>query len=238
MVDWINEDGTFAEGFEKNLPEEVRSYAKDAKDVVSLIKRGADTQREFHTRVKLPTDDEGRQKFLDENFKDYLDARNKAAETEAAQAKEEAEAAAKKDADDRLAKAKEAAKALLGDKPDVNVELCRRAFRGDHCPAWVKDGIAQHLGVEVDKIADDQFKEVLSADPAIVQTLLSIGNLIKDGRTVTGDGHRGGQDDEKLPLQPKCPGLYKSLPDSDPEKKWFINRGYNYQTNTWDNKPM
>ncbi len=242
MVDWINDDGTLVDGFEQNLPEENRAYAKGAKDIASLIGRGANTQREFHTRVKLPTEAKERGKFLDEHFKGDLEAREtarkEAADVEAAKAKDAADATAQTEAETQLEAAKARTKEILGEKADVNLELCRRAFRSEHCPDWIKAGVAQVADVEVDKLTDAQALEVIQTDPAVADTLLRFGNLTKDGRMETGDGHRTGGTDEKTPPQPTCPELHKNEPDGSPFKQWFVNRGYDYETATWDGRPL
>lgn len=234
-MDWIKEDGTFTEGFEKNLPEDLRDYAKGAKDIVGLIRRGADTQREFHNRVKLPTDAEAKKKFLTEHFQDVLDADKKAAESEAAKQKEIAETTAKDTRQKQLDSAKAKTAQILGtDKAaETNVELCRRAFRGQFCPQWIKDGIAQAAGVEFEKITDAQFKEILAADPVVAETLLKIGDLTKDVQLPTGDRHGGKDIKEVDPGFPDNPEFYKAKPDDDPEKLYFINRGAKYENGAY-----
>ena len=243
-VEWLNDDLTLKPGFEQYLPAEVRDYAKDAKDLPSLLKRGLDTQRDLHSRIKIPDTPEGKREVLAKHFKDVLDAdaaaAKKAQDESAAKAKSEQEAAVEAANKAQMEKAQAAAKALLGGADgkayDSNLELARRAVRGEHCPLWIKEGIAKLVGTEVGKLTDDQIKAAIHSDPAVAQTLLTIGNLTRDGRTEHGDGHNSGVPD-KTPMQPKCPELYKNRPDTDPEKQWFIRRGYSYQSGEWEGRP-
>jgi hypothetical protein len=242
-VDWINDDGTFAEGWldKANIPAEARDYAKGVKDIGSLVKRGVDTQREFTTRVKVPTEPAEREKFLTEHFGKDLTAREearKAAEAQDAQKKQAAAAEDKVKAEkERVEKARKLLKDKHGDKFDTNLELVRRAFRSEHAPPWIKDGVAQAAGVEPAQITDEQIKEVVQTDPAVFETLLTIGNLTADGHTEHSDGHREAKL-EVVPMQPKCPQLYQNRPDNDPEKQWFVKRGFDFATMTWNGQPL
>ena len=229
-VDYINDDGTFAEGFEQNLSAEVRDYAKGFRDINSLIKSGLESRSEFRNRVKLPDDPAEKEKFVDEHFKDVLEARNKTfqeqQEAQAAEAKAAAETAQK----EALAKATERAKEILGANADTNIELCRRAFRSDFCPNWIKDGIAKVAGVELKDLTDAQFKDILVTDPAVVETLLKFGSLTKDGTLPRGDNTPNNSGIEEVePGYPYQPQYYQGRPDTDPEKLWFINRGAKYE---------
>jgi hypothetical protein len=226
------DDLIFQPGFEQALPEELRDYAKDAKDLVTLVKRGADTQREFHTRVKLPTDETAKRAFLKEHFSDVLDADSK-------NSKEDQEKAKTEEATRTVEQGKAKVKELWGaDEAAFNnkLELARRAFhRGDLPPAF-KQMIADAAGVKPEELTDDQFREIVTCDPFVAETLRYIGDLTKDGRTITGDGHHKGKE-EKTPIQPQCPELYKNRPDTDPEKMWFVNRGYDYGSEAWQGRP-
>ncbi|MFA5692156.1 MAG: hypothetical protein WC907_00955 [Acholeplasmataceae bacterium] len=232
-VDWINDDGTFTPGFEQHLDEDVREYAKDAKNLNALLKRGLESKRSLHDRVKLPTDPSEREKFLNEHFTDVLEARTKAkaAADEAAQAKSK-EDKTKADAE-ALQKAQQRVTDLLGPDPQRQMELVRRAFRGRFCPQWIKDGIAQVVGVEFEKITDEQFTAVVKNDPAVVQTLMIIGDMAQDGRVISGDGKTGSEKvEEQYPSYPYDPEVYaKSNPGDEeyPMKLWFINRGAEYE---------
>ena len=64
-IPWMNEDGSFVEGFAAEaLPEEMRDYAKDAKTFADLVKRGVDTQHEFSSRAPLPKTPEEMPQFF------------------------------------------------------------------------------------------------------------------------------------------------------------------------------
>lgn len=237
MVDWIKEDGTLAEDFAKNLPEDVRDYAKDAKDIVSLIKRGADTQREFHTRVKLPTDEAGKEKFIKDHFADYMKAREAELKDSFNVQSEEAKAKAQQQKAEQLEQSKARVKDILGAGAETKLELCRRAFRGEHCPPWIREGIAAAAGVEYDKLTDEQFKEQALTDPGVIQTLLTIGDLTKDGRLEPGSHSKRSDIEEKKPIQPTAPELYKNAPADSPERLWFENRGYDFERGEWTQGP-
>lgn len=232
MAKFVNDDGAFEAGFEQNLSEPVRDYAKGFKTLEDALKSGLESRQGFRERVKIPTDANDRAKFLMEHFSKDLEQREtarKAAEAEEAKkrdatAAEDRAKAAKKQAED----AEKLLKERHGTNFDTNLELVRRAFRGEHVPEWIKVGVAKAAGVDLDKLTDEQIKTVIKTDPGVFETLLTIGRLTADGRTEHGDGHAGGKADEKAPLQPDCPELYAGLPDSDPVKKWFLNRGYEF----------
>ena len=233
-LDWINDDLTFTDGFEQNLDPQVRDYAKGFKDLNAALKSGMDSRTQFRTRVQLPTTEEDKRKFMDEHFKDMLDADAKKREETATAEKQQAEQKAASDKqraeEERLSKAKEKVATILGtETADTNRELCRRAFRGDFCPAWIKAAVATLANVKPEEITDDQFNEIAMADPAVVETLLKIGDLTKDGRTERGDGHQGKDVEERQPAYPHQPDYYRARPDDDPEKLWFINRGAKYE---------
>lgn len=243
-IDFINDDLTFKPGFEQHLPAEVREIAKDAKDLPGVFKRIADTQRDFHSRIKIPETPEGKREILTKHFKDVLDAdaatAKKAQEEADAKAKTEREAAATESAKKALEVSQANAKKVLGGDDakavETNTEIARRAFRGEKCPPLVKELVAKAVGVEPAKLTDDQIKTAIASDPVIAQVLLTIGSLTRDGRMETGDGHSNGAAEVK-PGQPKCPELYKGLPDTDPQKQWFVRRGFNFQTMEWDGPP-
>jgi len=226
-IDWINDDLTFAEGFEQNLPAEIRDYAKDAKDLPALLKRGVDTQRDLHSRIKIPDTPEGKREVLNKHFKDVLDADEQARQAAADKAAKEAARTAETEAlETAKKKADKAAKDLKekhGAKFEPNLELVRRAFRSDYPPPWIKEAVAKVAGVELDKITDEQIKQIVMTDPAVFETLLAIGNLTKDGRMEHGDGGSK-KSDECEPRQPNSPELYIGLPPGDPVRKWFENR--------------
>ena len=234
-VDYINDDGTFAEGFETNFDAEVRDYAKGFKDINALVKSGLEARREFRDRVKLPDDPKEKEAFVDQHFKDVLEARNKTREEQATAQAEEAKTAAETARAEALTKSTELAKEILGTDADMNIELCRRAFRSDFCPNWIKDGIAKVAGVEVKDLTDAQFKEILVTDPAVVETLLKFGTLTKDGTLPRGDNPTNKANVEEVePGYPYQPQYYQGRPDSDPEKAWFINRGAKYDGGKYD----
>lgn len=243
-IDFINDDLTFKPGFEQHLPADVREIAKDCKTLPDTFKRIAESQRDFHNRIKIPDTPEGKREVLTKYFKDVLDSDAAAKQKADADAKTAAEEAAKvqkaKDAKTALETSQVNAKKVLGGEDakavETNTEIARRAFRGDKCPPWIKEGIAKAAGVEPDKLTDDQIKAAIASDPAVAQTLLTIGNLTRDGRLESGDGHSNGKQEEK-PGQPSCPDLYKNLPDTHPEKQWFIRRGFNFQTMEWGGRP-
>lgn len=232
MPDWIKDDGSFADDWldKAGIPAEQRDYAKGIKDVVTLVKRGADTQKEFHTRVKLPADEAGKREFLAQHFKDVLDADDRQRKQAAEAAQQQAAEKAKTAAQQRLEQSAKALKEHWGEKYDQHLELARRAFRHEQCPAWIKAAVASAVGVEAEKLTDEQIKQVVARDPAVAETLRIIGELTSDGHLDSGDG--GGLDtskDEQVPLQPSCPELYEGLPDNDPTKRWFLRRGYEFQ---------
>lgn len=232
-VDWINEDGTFVPGFEKNFPEEARDYVKGFKSAADLAKAGLEARTKFRTRVELPTDPDAKKTFVQEHFKDVVDAeiaaRKEAEETQSKAEKEKAESEKAKADTERLERSQAKAKEILGGEASAtNLELCRRAFRGDFCPQWIKEGVAKAAGVELDKLTDDQIKDVVAQDPAVVETLLKIGSLTRDGRMPTGDGGGAKEIEEITPAYPHNPEYYKGRPDDDPEKVHFIRRGAKY----------
>ncbi len=247
-VDWIKDDGTFTEDWmdKAKVPAELRDTAKDAKDVVTLVKRVVDTKREFHNRVvKIPEDPKEREQFLTEHFGKDLQVREETREANRKKAEEEAAAKLKTDQATAAVEAEKkradtAEKGLRekhGANFDTNLELVRRAFRSDHAPEWIKVGVAKAAGVEPGKVTDDQIKAIVKADPAVFETLLTIATLTKDGHTEHGDGHKK-EEPEVIPMQPKCPQLYKNRPDSDPEKQWFVKRGFDFATMTWNGQPV
>jgi len=243
-VDWLNDDLTLKPGFETNLPAEIRDYAKDAKDLPGLIRRGKDTQADLHSRVRIPDDDAGKREVLKKHFQPLLDADAKKAKDEAdaaARKQQETDAAAKADAATKqLEAAQGQVKTMLGGTEgkdfDKNMELCRRVVRGEQCPKGLLDLIAHNAGVEAAKVTDDHIKAALASDPFITGVVHQIATLTQDGRLGHGDGHAN--DKDKVPGYPKSPGLYKSRPDSDPEKQWFVKHGYNFETDQWEGRPV
>jgi hypothetical protein len=243
-IPWLNADLTLVPGFEKNLPEDLREYAKESKDLPGLIKIGLDARREFRDRVRLPTDEPGKREFLTRHFKDVLDAdaatARKTADEAEAKRKSDAEAAAKEAAGKQLAASQARAKTVLGGDDDkaveTNTELCRRAIRGEHMPQSLKEAIAKTVGVEWGKVSDDDIRKIIAADPMLAEFALSVAKLSQNGRTETADGRRD-TEKEVRPGQPTCPELYRNKPDDDPEKRWFIKRGFNYRTMEWDGRP-
>jgi len=232
-IKWLNEDLSFLPGFEQSMPEDVRDYAKDAKDLPSLIRRGADTQKEFHSRVKMPTDPAERRKFMAEHFKAELaadeQARRKAAESESAKAKGDREKAESEAAQTRMDEADKAIRKAWDKEYDTNLELARRAIRSDHFPKGLKAAIAGAEGVEPDKLTDDQIRHAIAHDPIVAETALSIARLTRDGHTERGDGHANDKSKERYPSYPRSPEVYARAPDDDPEKLWFTNRGAEYE---------
>lgn len=239
-VDWIKDDGAFADGWrDKALPADLKSEPSlaDFKDVPGLAKAFVDTKKAMGQMVKLPDTPDGKREVLTKHFKDVLDADAAAAKKAADDAKAAADEAAKvqkaKDAQTALETSQASAKKVLGGDDakavETNTELARRAFRGDKCPQWIRELTAKAAGVEPDKLTDDQIKLAIASDPAVAQTLLTIGNLTRDGKLESGDGHTGGGKDERYPAYPYSPEVYAKSPDTDPEKKWFMNRGAEYK---------
>jgi len=229
-VDYINEDGTFVEGFEKNFDADVQDYAKGFKTIGAALKSGLESRSEFRNRVKLPDDPAEKEKFVDEHFKDVLETRAKTREEQATAQAEEAKKTQETAQAEALTKSTEAGKAMLGTEAEKNIELCRRAFRSDFCPEWIKAGIANAAGVEFKDVTDAQFKEIFVTDPAVVETLLKYSTLTKDGALPKGDGKASDKGVEEVtPGYPFNPGYYKGRPDDDPQKLWFINRGAKYE---------
>jgi hypothetical protein len=232
MAKFVNDDGAFEAGFEQNLPEPVRDYAKGFKTLADALNSGLESRQGFRERVKIPTEAEARKKFLAEHFGPDLAAqeteRKKVAEDSVAAAQKKAEEDAAKVRTEKLEKAAAAAKTLLGGSEgkdyEKNLELCRRVVRGEHCPTWIVEGIARAAGVEVAKLTDDQIKAAIASDPAVADTLRRFATLTQDGRMEHGDGHAGGTADEQTPIQPSCPHLYANLPPDHPIRKWFKNR--------------
>lgn len=231
-VEWLNDDLTLKPGFEANLPAELRDYAKDAKDLPGLIKRGVDTQRDLHSRIKIPDTPEGKREVLTKHFQDVLDAD----EATRKKASEEADAAAKKKAEEdhaaavktTLENAEKELKGVWGTDYDKNLELTRRAVRGEHCPPYLKDAIAKAAGVEVKDLTDAQIQTAVAHDPFVARTLLTIATLAADGRFEHGDGHAKGEG-EREPAYPFQPQYYAGRPDTDPEKRFFIARGAKFE---------
>jgi Sec-independent protein translocase protein TatA len=234
MAKFVNDEGTFEAGFEQHLPEDLRDYAKGFKNLPDALKSGLEARRDFRDRVKIPTDPADRKKFMQEHFGKDLEA-------EAAEKKKADDAAAEKLKGEQAEAAKatavkqaEAAEKFLKDKHgtnfDTNLELVRRAFRGDHVPDWIKAGVAKTAGVDLDKLTDDQFKAVVKTDPAVFETLLSIGKLSQSGRTEHGDGHSN-TTTEQYPAYPYSPEVYGTAPKDNPERLWFANRGAQWDEN-------
>ena len=239
MAKFVNDDGAFESGFEQNLPVEVRDYAKGFKTLEDALKSGLESRQGFRDRVKLPTEPADRERFLTEHFGKDLAAKEdarKTAEAEAAKKKEAEEAATRAEAAKKQAETSE--KSLRdrhGTNFDANLELVRRAFRGEHAPEWIKAGVAKLAGVDLDKVSDDQIRAVAKADPGVFETLLTIAKLSQNGRMEHGDGMQG-KKDERVPMQPDLPDLYAGLPDGDPVKKWFLNRGYEFENGRYVGK--
>lgn len=235
MAFTLNEDGTFTEAFEQEFPQETRDYVRTFKDIKALVKAGLESRREFRSRVKIPDDPQEKEAFVDEHFKDVLDARSKksqeAAQRQQAEAEEQARIAAEKKKTEGLEKAREAVKSVLGEKAEQNLELCRRALLGDHCPAWIRNSITTYFQAEkFEDVKPEQLTEILASDPAVVQTLLTIGTLTDDTRMEQGAGPRNTSDQEELyPDYPYQPQLYANREDNDPMKRYFINRGAKYE---------
>lgn len=240
MPEWIKDDGSFADDWrDKALPDGLQKEAAlaDIKDVSSLAKAFVETKKMVGQMAKLPADDAGKREFMTKHFGDIMAA-------DAAKAKQDQEAAAaaaKTKADEDAAKAatklqgdqKAAAEAVLGGSDtkavDMNVEVARRAFRSDHCPSWAKAGMAKMFGVDSANLTDDQIKQAIRSDAALAETLLKIGKLTINGRMEAGDGGGGGQPDERTPAYPYRPDVYEKEPDTNPEKKYFLNRGAVYE---------
>jgi len=237
-VDWINEDGTFAEGFEQNLPEPVREYAKGFKDVGSALKSGLESRQGFRERVKLPEDDESKRAFLKEHFQSILDAdaeAKAAADQKAAEeAKAKAEAEAQTKREQMLVERQATVKKMFGGENgedfDTNMEVARRAIRHDDMPEMVKELMAAAVGVDgFAKVSDDDIRTILSRDPLMAVVAQAYGEKIMDGTTVTGDGKHVDSSNEKEPLQPDAPHLYADRPAGHPNRQWFENRGYVFE---------
>lgn len=243
MPDWINDDGTFTDNWmeEAGIPAEQRKYAKDIKDIKALVDRGYSTKQEFSRRIPVPEDEDGKRKVLQDHFQDILDAdeahRKQQAEAAQKEAAEKAKADREKTAQERLDQAEKALKDQWGDDYDKNLELARRAFRRDDVPAMLVEAVAKAAGVEPKDVTDEQFGEIVKRDPFVANMLHYIGTLVQDGRLPTGDGHHGDKAEERKPVQPTCPELYKNYPDDHPEKQWFINRGFNFAAMEWDGPP-
>lgn len=242
MTKYVNEDGTFVENWTEQLPPDSplkphTAALRDFKSIEAVAKAFVDTKAALGGRVEVPKDPAGRREFMAQHFKSELEAdeqaRKRAAEQAQARQAEEAERAK---TTQREASA-QTLKEHWGKDYDTNLELVRRAVRSEHVNPMTKELIARAAGVEPGELTDDQIKDVLAHDPACSIQLLDVANLTKDGRMETGDGHRQAKQDEKRPGQPTCPEIYKNLPDTDPEKRWFINRGYNYATGDWDGPP-
>lgn len=232
-VEWINDDLTFKPGFEQNLPDEVRDYAKTFKSVPEALKGGLEARREFRDRVKMPADPAERRKFLAEHFKAELAAdeqdRQKTAEEADAKAKAEREKGESESAKTRMEEAEKATRKAWGTDYDTNMELARRAIRSDHFPKGLKEAIARAEGVEADKLTDDQIKHAIAHDPIVAEIAMAVAALTRDGHTEHGDGHAQGESKEQYPGYPRSPELYAGEADDDPEKVWFINRGAEYE---------
>src|SRR5512146_1305593 len=91
MAKFVNDDGTFAEGFEQNIDPDLRDYAKQFRDLPAALKAGRDNQREFRERVKIPTEADKRREFLTQHFKPELDADEQKRKTDAEAEKKKAE---------------------------------------------------------------------------------------------------------------------------------------------------
>jgi len=238
MPEWLKEDGSFTDDWleKAGIPEDMRDYAKGAKDIKSLVQRGHDTQREFHARVKIPDDEEGKRGVLQEHFQDVLDADAKAmqkkreADAEAARKQQAKDAAA--EAEKLTADRQKKVKTLLGGEDgkdfDKNMEHARRAMRSDRMPQMVKDALAAAVDAEsFDKVSDDQIREVLGRDPMMAVLAQSYGEMLADGRLQSDDGHHGGgKKGDHVPMQPDCPQVYIGLPAGDPNREYFEKQGW------------
>lgn len=238
MPDWIKDDGTLEQGWqEKVLPEELRKEASlaDFKTLGAIAKAWVDTKKAQALMVKLPATEPEQREFLAKHFKPVLDAdaeaKKKADEDAAAKAKQDSGKAAAEAAEQQVKAAQGAVKTLLGGTEGkdfaVNMELCRRAIRGEHVSQTVKDLLATAAGVEWAKVTDDQIKDIVARDPLLAEWSLKIGQLTRDGRLESGDGHSN-KVDERVPAYPYNPEYYNSEPDTNPEKQWFIARGAQY----------
>ena len=241
MSKWMDDKGVFQEGFEENFPDDQRDFVKGSKSVQDIVKAGLAARREFRDRVKLPTKEEEKRKFVQEHFQDLLDADAKAAqekrETDAKAAAEQQAKDAAAEAEKQNADRQKTVKTLLGGEDgkdfETNMELARRAMRGDHMPQAVKDALAAAVEAEsFDKVTDEQIKDVLGRDPMMSQLALVMGKLAQDGRTETGDGHNR-KETERIPAYPHQPNFYANRPDDDPEKAFFIARGARYENNKY-----
>jgi hypothetical protein len=237
MAKLVNDEGAFEAGFEQNLPEGVRDYAKQFKTLGDALEAGRKNQQEFRSRVKIPEDEVGKRQFLKENFQPLLEADAAAAkkkqDEDAAAAQTTAEAAATKAANEALAQRQAAVKAQLGGAEgkdfDKNLELARRAVRHATMPKMVKDAFAAAAGVDsFEKVTDDQIKQIISSDPMMAVIAQSHGLLVQDGRTERGDGHQK-TETERMPAYPHHPEHYRAMPDDDPEKAYFLARGARYE---------
>lgn len=227
-IAWLKDDGTLEDGWRDNaLPQDIRAEPSlaDFKSIGAIAKAFVDTKKALGGMAKIPTEPAERRKFMAEHFKPELEADETARKGAADKARAESDEAARVRAEESARQLKE----THGAKFETNLELVRRAFRSNHAPQWIKDGIAAAAKVELDKLTDDQIKSVVQTDPAVFETLLAIGNLTKDGRTETGDGHVSDKVTERLPAYPHKPDVYEKEPDTNPEKLWFINRGARYE---------
>ncbi len=232
MAKFVNEDGGFEAGFEQNLTESVRDYAKGFKTLEDALKSGLEGRREFRDRVKIPAEPTERKKFIQEHFGKDLEAeaaaKKKGDDEAAAKLQTEQRQAAQAAAQTQAAASEKLLKEKHGANFDKDLELVRRAFRSDHVPEWIKAGVAQAAGVAPDQLTDDHIKMVAKTDPAVFETLLKIGTLTQDGRTEHGDGHSS-RTEEKYPSYPYSPEVYAGEPDTNPEKRWMIARGAIFQ---------
>ncbi len=226
-VEWINDDLTLKPGFEQNLPEDVRDYAKGFKSLPEALKAGVEARRDFRDRVKIPEDEAGKREVLKKHFGPILEADESARRKADEEAKAKAETDRVEAAKTALENAEKALKQRWDKDYDPNIELCRRAVRSEHVSGEIRSQIAKAAGVEPDKLTDDQIRSVVARDPMLADWLLTVGKLTRDGRTEKG-GTTPNKDDERYPAFPYTPEVYADAPDSDPEKRWFMKRGAEY----------
>lgn len=269
MTDILNDDGTFVDGFEQNLPEELRAYAKDAKSFEALVRRGHDTQQSFSKRTQLP-EKGGEVEFLRKHFgspekgdgyglkkpenwpegipfnedamKIFSDAAAEAGATpemtkhifdkvitadQMTGAKRLQEI--KDQRDTIVAESEKALKSAWGDDFDANLETARRGFESDNIPDKLKKTVAKALGV--DELDSEAITNALRSDSVLAEVCFNLGKLTSD------DTHKGGPlpnaKTTRAPYYTTNPQWYRDRPDTDPEKKWLIERGYDFKRGEW-----
>lgn len=231
MAKFVNDEGVFEAGFEQSLSEPVRDYAKGFKTLDDALKAGLEARREFRDRVKIPTEPADRKKFVQEHFGKDLEAeasaKKKIDDENADRLKTEQETAAKEAAVKQAQTSEKLLKEKHGTSFDTNTELARRAFRSEHVPDWIKANVAKVAGADLDKLTDDHIKTAIKTDPAVFETLLSIGKLSQSGRTEHGDGHQQAVRSQ-IPAYPLSPEVYGRSPKDDPERVWMVEHGVIY----------